>query len=247
MPKISKLKRLAWVFRQPGGLRGLLAWKPFSMTAFRMLRLLKDQHLAFRTIIDGGANVGQFARAATEFFPDARIVSIEALPDVAARLRANLADRPQVRVLTSALGSRSGRLTFYKDDYSPDSSALPPSARRDDPRAEKTRAETTEVPVERLDVLLEGETLRPPVLLKLDLQGYELEALRGAPETLRQSQHVLLEVSFVQLYEDEPLFDDVHAFMRKAGFRFVRPLDVQRDAAGEIIQMDAFYTREAAG
>ena len=245
MPKINQLKRLAWVFRQPGGLRGLLSWKPFSLTAFRMLRLLKDQHLDFQTIIDGGANIGQFARAATEFFPDARIVSIEALPEVATRLRENLADRPQVRVLTSALGSHSGMLTFYKNDYSPASSALPQSARQEEAFPETRRAETTEVPVERLDVLLEGEALRPPVLLKLDLQGYELEALRGAPETLRQSQHVLLEVSFIQLYEDEPLFDDVHAFMREAGFRFVRPLDVLRDAGGEIVQMDAFYTRDA--
>jgi hypothetical protein len=79
------------------------------------------------------------------------------------------------------------------------------------------------------------------VLLKLDLQGYELEALRGAERTLARVQHVLLETAFEATYEDEPLFDDVHSFMSSAGFRFVCPVDVLRDRQGRITQMDALF------
>ena len=240
MSKTSPLRRLLWVLRQPGGLRGLLAWKPFSLTAFWMLRILQNQDLTFRTLIDGGANIGQFARATTELFPEARIVAVEARPDAAARLRANLADRAQVTVLPSALGNHSGTLTFYRTPHPPDASALPPRSTPDTPEPEQI-----EVPVERLDAVLAGEPLEPPVLLKLDLQGSELEALKGAPETLRRCTYVLLELSFKPMYEDELLFDEVHAFMRAAGFHFLRPLDVTTDDDGGIVQMDALFAREA--
>src|SRR5262249_9353576 len=95
---IHKIGRLADVLREPNGLRALLSWKPFSVSSFLMLCTLKRNNNIFRTIIDAGANVGQFARASAELYPEATILSIEALPEVARAFRANLADRPSVHL-----------------------------------------------------------------------------------------------------------------------------------------------------
>jgi FkbM family methyltransferase len=245
MKYLHQLGQLLAVAIQPGGLHALLHRKPFSITAFHLLRRLRHQVPHLGTILDGGANVGQFARSATEEYPAASILAFEPLPEVAQRFRQHLAGCPQVRLFETALGATDGTLAFTLNAYSPASSALPlhtnhlerfPNAR---PNLQVT------VPVARLDTLLAGIDLVPPVLLKLDLQGYERQALEGAPNTLQRVDFLLLETAFRPLYEGEALFGELYEFLRTRGFTFLRPLDVLPDATGEIIQMDALFARTA--
>lgn len=246
MERIRQVWRLGQVLRQPGGLQAFLHWKPFSITAFGLLRRLAGQGLAFSTILDGGANEGQFARAAAETYPEAQVLSFEPLPDLAAQVRQHLADCPQVQVHATALGSHDGTLTFYRNAYSLASSALPLEDGSENVFPHLRQLQPVEVPVARLDTLLRDEPLPSPVLLKLDLQGFELEALKGAVETLQRTDYVLLEASFEQVYQGEPLFDELYAFLRQAGFRFLQPLDVLEGATGEIVQMDVLFGRPYA-
>ncbi len=236
MSRLRQALELARLLPQPGALRAFRTWRPFSITAFQMLRRLHALGLRPRTVLDGGANIGQFARAAAETFPTARIVSFEPLPDIAARLREHLADLDRARVVESALGAEARSIRFFRTDYSLASSALQPT---------QATAQQTEVLAGRLDDLLDGEALEAPVLLKLDLQGYELAALSGAEETLRRTDHVLLEIAFEEAYEDEPHFDELYTFLRARGFRLLRPVDVLTDARGLITQMDALFGRAA--
>ena len=240
MPTADQAIQLLKLLPHPGAAKAFLKWKPFSITSFRMVNALRSQGLHPATVVDAGANIGQFARAAAETFPEASIFSFEALPEVAAKLRANLADCPRVTVTESAVGSHDGTLRFYRNAYDLASSALPVAG------TEASRTEELEVPVGRLDTLLEPHTLHAPVLLKLDLQGYELEALRGAPRTLAQVQHVLLEVAFESAYVGEASFDDLYTALREAGFFFRGPVDVLTNACGAIVQMDALFERVAA-
>jgi FkbM family methyltransferase len=225
------------------GRRALVRWKPFSLTAFKMLNVLAAAGLNPRTIVDGGANVGQFARAAVETFPDVRVIAFEPLPEVAEKLNANLSDCDRVDVRTAALGRTDGTASFNRNRYTPASSILRlrPDARASFPQVHED--EVLDVPVVRLDGAVGQDRLDPPLLLKLDLQGYELEALLGAEVTLQRTEHVLLETSFRAVYEDEPSFDEIHALLRTSGFRFLGPVDVLRDAEGRIVQMDALFGR----
>lgn len=235
---LGRLVPLAQTLARPGGLRAALRWRPFSITAFRMLRTLKRLGLQPQTIIDAGANAGQFSRAAAETFPEARIHAFEALPDLAERLERRLADCPRITVHRTAVGSTAGTLSFYRHPYTLASSALPsPGARG---------VEEIQVPVARLDDVLSDGALPRPLLLKMDLQGFELEALKGAERLLRRTDHVLLEAAFEAGYEGAPSFGEITNHLAARGFRFSRPVSFLSDDAGVVQEMDALFVREGA-
>ncbi|MEM6325765.1 MAG: FkbM family methyltransferase [Bacteroidota bacterium] len=235
----NRIAALARILMTPGGIRAAAYWRPFSLTAFAMARTLRAQGLQPDLIVDGGANVGQFARAMAETFPDARVVSFEPLPDVAASFRSHFASTSRVRLVEAALGAEAGTLAFHRNPYSLASSALPVA---EDDDLVVPHSETVSVPVTTLDLALHDEMITPSTLLKLDLQGFELEALRGASETLRQVGTVLLEIALRPSYSGEPSFEALLDHLRPFGFRFLRPIDILRDSAtGEIVQMDALF------
>ena len=87
-------------------------------------------------------------------------------------------------------------------------------------------------------------TLEPPVLLKLDVQGYEATTLRGGLETLKRLDYVILEASFKPMYEGEMLFMDIVHLMASYGFHFLRPVGwLSHPETDEFLQMDALFNR----
>ncbi|MBO6576963.1 MAG: FkbM family methyltransferase [Rhodothermales bacterium] len=245
MSRLKQLRKTAGVLLAPGGVKAMRTWKPFSLTAFHMMRRLRSEPVEFRTVIDGGANAGQFSRAALETFPGVRLVAFEPLPEVAATLRKNLAGT-DATIIETALGAESGTLEFHRNAYSLSSSALPLHDNHKEAFPDAQEQETIQVPVARLDDLLDPAGLVAPSLLKLDLQGYEIPALDGAPELLKHIDYLLVETAFRPLYEGEALFPELHAYLQARGFRFLRPLDVLEDPAGAIVQMDALFVRNGS-
>lgn len=240
-PAARRGVRLSSVLLTRGGLRALVRWHPFSISSFRLVRGLLLEGLDFSTIIDVGANQGQFARAAVESYPGAAVMSFEPLPQAASAFRKHLSDRPAVTLVESAVGSTSGSATLYSQSYSLASSLLQPI----DP---EKAPEPLTVPLTRLDRVPKlQEGIRRPCLLKLDVQGFELEALIGAEEILDQIDAILVETAFTQAYQGAPLFTTIYDFLSDRGWRFVRPLDTLVDHRGSIVEMDALFVRVPAG
>jgi hypothetical protein len=75
------------------------------------------------------------------------------------------------------------------------------------------------IQLHRLDDYQDLHELRLPDMIKLDVQGCELEVLKGGERCLNSAKAVLMEMSFIELYRGQPLFDDVVAFMADHGFR----------------------------
>lgn len=245
MSRLKSAVELVSVLRSGRGRNAFRRWKPFSIASYRLMMGLRGAGVNCGTVIDGGANIGQFARAAAMTFTDADVYSFEPLPEIAQQFRENLGDCPRVKLIQSCIGNQEGTIVFRQNEHSQASSVLPIQSGKDQGVSDLREVKQLEVPISRLDTLLADKPLRGPVLLKLDLQGFELEALKGATEVLKKCSHVLVETVFETFYEGEPLFEDLLLYLREAGFHFVRPLNFLRNIAGDIIQMDALFARRS--
>jgi FkbM family methyltransferase len=126
-----------------------------------------------------------------------------------------------IHIIAAAAGSAPGnaRINVSRAD---DSSSLLPVTSRQTERFPGTHTVSSEdVEVRTLDEIFETVQLGRPVLLKLDVQGFELEALRGAAQVLAGVDTVLTECSFVPFYEGQALFEDVRQFLQEHGFHLV--------------------------
>lgn len=229
----------AEVVLAPGGLRAM-ATKPRSVAAFRLTSGIAASGVRPRTVIDVGANIGQFSAAALARWPSANLIVFEPLPEAAAKLRA-LLPSDRVVVHEKAAGSTDGKVLFHRHRYSLSSSVLKssPEACSRYPWAE----EVDEAPVSlrRLDSTVGDPSGLPrPALLKLDVQGFELEALEGAEGVLPYLDAIVVEHSFERFYEGQPSFEAVHGWLRDRGWALTRVLDTRREA-GICVEADALY------
>ena len=99
------------------------------------------------------------------------------------------------------------------------------------------------VEVHRLDDVLQRADIAAPALLKLDVQGYELQALRGCETLLDAFAWVYCECSFVELYEGQVLADEVIAWLRAHGFALLGAYNMAFDHAARAVQADFLFGR----
>ena len=240
---LDKLYHTVAVACLPGGCRMLIGGRPRSLASFRILSSLQEEPVAFRTIIDCGANVGQFARAASSAYPEATIISFEPLPDIAREYRANLADVPRARIVNSALGSHDGEVTLARHRNSQESAVVDTTALPPTNAAAGEIVELVKVPMVCLDTYFAGQQLETPLLIKMDLQGHELAAIQGGLQILGSASHLVLEVLFDRTDPTMIPFEQLIATLQQLGFRLVRPLATACYHGPSISQMDVLFAR----
>jgi hypothetical protein len=103
---------------------------------------------------------------------------------------------------------------------------------------------TATLRMETLDHVLREKMVTNATLLKLDVQGYELEVLKGATETVKKAEVILLEVSFVDYNESGPLFHEVVAFMKDRGYLVYDIHPLPRWAGVTLLQADVIFVKE---
>lgn len=220
------------------------SWPVFSRTSFAMVRHLHRQGIRPQTVIDVGANRGQFSVAACEIMRPRMVHAFEPLPDVGQRLTAAVARYPQVVVHRCALGAAPGRATLNVNSHSQSSSLLPLAERHQRAFPDARAQRTATIDVKTLDTVLPAELARP-TLLKVDTQGYEAEVLEGAKNALDGIDWIVAELSFTPMYAGEALFNEMQQRLMDLGYRFERPVGSLRDPhTGEYLQIDALFVRE---
>lgn len=237
---LRKLRKLAVVGREPAyrfGLRHGVA----AAVEHEGIPLTKD----FKSVVDVGAGRGQFALVAHRRFPRATLHCFEPLTEARKKLTAVTGRLPAAHIYDLALGSGRASVEFHVSGNLDSSSILSMTASHITafPGSDETGRVT--VPVARLDGVLRPEQLPSPSLLKIDVQGYELEVLRGAEELLERFDVILVECSFVELYAGQAQAEDVIGHLRERGFRLAGVFSPAYDAGGRCLQADALFERRA--
>lgn len=239
----ARLAQFGDLLRSPGAAWAAITWRPFSLSAYSITRALKTADIPIRFVVDVGANEGQFSRAMRAMYGrEVSIFGFEPLRSTFDRLASNFQDDGQARFQRLALGSREAAMDMHVNSFSQSSSLmkLGEKHRFAFPWAQEVGIET--VQVKRLDEVMAGVEIERPALLKIDVQGYELEVLSGATGVLASIDHVLVEVGLVSMYEGEPSFAEVDGLLTKFRFRFVRPIATLK--VGNVpVQIDALFSR----
>lgn len=197
------------------------------------------------SVVDIGANVGQFSLLVRALHPAARIVAFEPLPEAAARYRQVFDGDGRVTLHEAAVSPEAGTATMHVSAAADSSSLLPISKRQSELFPGTEEVGTTDVAVGPLDQFVNVSEIQAPAMLKIDVQGFELEVLRGSVTLLPSFDHVYVEASFEALYEDQALFADVEVFLVSQGFEEVGRYNVAQTEDGAPIQADFLFRRRA--
>lgn len=196
------------------------------------------------TVLDVGANVGQFASQIHSLLPGATLYSFEPLEDCYSELLRTMKGVERFRALNIALGDRNGREQIYRNDYTPSSSLLPMGDQLTQSFPFTAMATRQEIEIRRLDDLGDELVLMEPILMKIDVQGMEDKVLLGGERTLARTSILIVETSFTELYKGQALFDRVYRLLADWGFTFMGSEHNIRDPEdGRVLQSDAVFLR----
>jgi FkbM family methyltransferase len=197
----------------------------------------------FASVVDVGANRGQFTLFAAGLYPQARIFAFEPLPKPYAVLSRVTARHRSIVTFRAAIGPRAATVPMHLMHPDDCSSLLAPTGRQSAvfPRTRLTG--TLPVEMAPLHAFVGPGDLRFPGLLKLDVQGFELAALEGCSSLLDRFAAVYVECSFVPLYAEQPLADAILAHLHAQGFRLAGVHNVAHDHAGRCVQADFLCER----
>ena len=208
----------------------------------RVARLLEARDV--ETVLDVGANVGQFARMVRAAGFDGDILSFEPLSDAYRRLTRRSKGDPRWQAFNTAVGSEPGRSTIHISANSYSSSLLAMTKAHLDAAPGSEFIGTEDVDVTTVAGIVDEHGLDPArMFIKVDTQGYEKSVMAGAGAVIDKVAAVQLELSFVELYEGQELFDEGVATMREHGLELWTLDPGISDAEGRLLQCDGVFVR----
>lgn len=221
--------------------------KPDSGHADQLSAVLCSEEVDM--VIDIGANEGQFAREIRQAGYTGKIISFEPLSSARRVLIDHASSDPHWLVHEQlALGDQEGAITINISGNSYSSSILPMLETHANAAIDSAYVDSETVPISKLDSVA-AEYLEPGCnfFIKIDTQGFELQVLNGARETLPLAKGVLCELSLVPLYEGQALWREVIDRLNEEGFFLWILLPGFTDPrTGQSLQIDGIFLRKDA-
>lgn len=204
-----------------------------------LLFFLREREFVPGFAVDVGAHRGHWTEMLKEVFPDTEVLMIEPQPELAGALDEVCSRLPGVQWVATAAGAQEEtRLQTIWEDLQ-GSSFLPR------PDADRAAAGVQRpAQVRRLDDLLRERGGRAPDLVKLDVQGFELEVLRGCPSIFGKTEIFVMETSLYAFLDDIPLLREVIAFMADREYEIYDIAgQIRRPVDGALGQLDIAFAR----
>jgi FkbM family methyltransferase len=217
---------------------------PAGMPEFRIARLLT--HHRVDTVLDVGANTGQYGAALRACGYTGRIASFEPIAELHGELLRRTAHDPAWTAWNCALGDTPGTAIInVAGNAGASSSLLPMLDQHVEAAPEAAYVRTEQIEVNRLDALWPRLTAGGErVFLKLDVQGFERRVLAGAGDRVAECVGLQLEVSLVPLYEGGMLYAEAMDWATEHGFTLMQILPGFTDGgSGRMYQCDIVLFR----
>ncbi len=202
------------------------------------------QDFNINTILDIGANVGQFILDIRKFFPEATVYSFEPLKDVYEELNRNSLIDSNWIPYNVALGDFNGLVKINRNTIATDSSLLPMTEFYIERYFFKTKKWEEEVIIRRLDDL--NLKLVSELMIKMDVEGFEGKVIEGGEATFKKAKVIFTEVTFQkERYEGQILFDNLYGILKELGFKCYGFYSVRYDTkSGAPSYADAVFVRD---
>jgi FkbM family methyltransferase len=186
------------------------------------------------TCLDIGANCGQFFDSIKDLYPQSSITMVEANPHCERFLQRKNSPYHMI-----ALSDKKGILEFFTTKKKPRSKGASFYPEVNWKNIKEDDILKISVPVSTLDILFENQKFD---LVKIDVQGAELDIINGGTEFLQSNTFLLIEVSLVEYNQGAPLAVDVVKRLENLGFYILDCID-DHISAGQVIQLDLLFSK----
>ena len=206
-----------------------------------LLEDLKQRGLKCKSILDVGANLTEWSRMAKEIFPETAFYLIEPQLEMKSRLDKFVQDFPDSKYFLAGAGENPGLFTLTIWDDLAGSSFLPPKD-----ESKQRQGKQRDIEIITIDALIEANKIKIPELIKMDIQGFELTALKGAKKTFGQTEVYILETSLFSFSDvpGMPVFSDVVSFMLERNYVvYDFPGFTRRPLDGALGQCDVCFVK----
>lgn len=211
-------------------------------TMFTLVRDLKKRGLHCSHIMDIGANWTKWSRMVKGFYPEAKFCLVEPQDELKDVLDNYVNDYPEDQYHLKGVGSKKEELLFTIWEDLAGSSFLPDPNDNLQQQGRQRKVELTTI-----DDIIEENNFEIPQLIKLDIQGFELEALKGAQSLFGNTEVFILEVSLFAFGAGQkmPEFVEVINFMHQRGYvPYDFPGFIRRPLDNALGQIDVCFVKE---
>ena len=227
------LKKILNLCKSKIWLKGMLSGIYATIELKELIKGIKTPE----TIIDIGSNKGQFILLIEKIYPNKNIYSFEPIKEMIGKQKKFFSYKNNIIFHNIALGS-STTLKEFLITTRMDSSSFLKIVSDKNKSKNYDIVENRNIQINTLDNLLINEKISHPVLIKIDVQGYELEVLRGANNLLKKTDYLLLEVSKNEMYQNQPIEKVIVEYLKNLNF------DILKSNNWSKVQNTNFYQRD---
>jgi len=199
--------------------------------------------LDVKIIIDIGSNKGQFILLTEKLLNCKKIYSFEPIKELIEKQKKFFSYRDNINFYNFALGQKTEKKKFFLTKRKDSSSFL--KINENINNADYLIENEINVNIHCLDNIINNQDLSDTTLVKIDVQGYELEVLKGSLRSLKKIKYILIELSENEIYKNQALSSDIINFLKQKNFSILRENKSTKIKKTNLIQKDILLINDS--